>query len=171
MEQPTIQDEKELMDINDDAKTIVEIPRSKKKYKIGYLKSYCTEKVTKIILQAEPESPNSELSVLTDIKKRSRLHHKAAALIILNDWYKIVLFYSIFWRWLFFVKEYSSDQLFPIILEGKKKIQAETYSLNMGFLALIMETKKEMTMKEAKAYQAELLLALERNSANQTLGR
>ena len=49
MEQPTIQDEKELMDINDDAKTIVEIPRSKKKYKIGYLKSYCTEKVTKII--------------------------------------------------------------------------------------------------------------------------
>ena len=49
MEQPSIQDEKELMDINDDAKTIVEIPRSKKKYKIGYLKSYCTEKVTKII--------------------------------------------------------------------------------------------------------------------------
>lgn len=166
MEQPTIQDEKELMDINDDAKTIIEIPRSKKKYKIGYMKPYAQERFTKFILEAEPEAPNSELSVLIDIKKRSRLHHKSAAIIILNNWFKIKLFYPILWRWLFFVKEYTADQLTPIIIEGKKKMQVQAYSVNMAFLAMMMETVKTMTTKEAKAYQAELLSALGQSSEN-----
>ena len=164
MEQPSIQDEKELMDINDDAKTIVEIPRSKKKYKIGYLKSYCTEKVTKIILNAEPETPNSELTALSEMSKRSKVLHKVAAYIILNNWYKIVLFHPIVWRWMYYVNEYTSDQLLPIIIEGKKKIQVQAFSLGMAFSGMIMETTKTMTTKEAKAYQAELLSALGQNS-------
>lgn len=164
MQQPTIQDEKELMAINDDGKTIIEIPRCKKKYKIGYIKPYAQERFTKFILQAEPEVPNSELSVLTDIRKRSRLHHKAASVIILNDWYKIKLFFPILWRWLFFIKGYTPDQLQPIIVEGKKKIQVQDYSINMAFLAMMMETAKMMTTKEAKAYQAELLSAYGQNS-------
>ena len=166
MEQPTIQDEKELMAINDDAKTTVEIPRSKKKYKIGYMRPFSQERFTKFILDAEPDVPNSELSVLVDIKKRSRLQHKAASIAILNRWYKIVLFHWVLWRWLFFIKEYTADQLTPIIIEGKKKIQAQAYSVNMAFLAMMMETAKTMTTKEAKAYQAELLSALGQNSGN-----
>lgn len=164
MIQPTTQDEKELLAINNDEKTVIEIPRSKKKYRIGYIKSYTQERFTKFILDAEPEAPNSELSVLTDITKRSRLHHKAAAVIILNDWFKIKLLFPIFWRWLFFIKGYTPDQLQPIIVEGKKKIQAADYSINMAFLAMMMETTKLMTTKEAKAYQAELLSAYGQNS-------
>lgn len=164
MEQPTIQDQQELIAINDDAKTVVEIPRSKKKYKIGYIKPYAQERFTKFILESEPEVPDSELSVLTDIKKRSRLHHKAAAIIVLNDWFKIKLFYQVLWRWLFFVKGYTPDQLQPIIVEGKKKIQVQDYSINMAFLAMMMETAKMMTTKEAKVYQAELLSAYGQSS-------
>jgi len=164
MEQPTVQDEKELMDINDDAKTIVEIPRSKKKYKIGYLKPYTQERFTKLILESEPEKGDTEFSVLTDIKKRSRLHHKSAAVIILNSWFKIKLLYPLLWRWLFFVMEYESDQLVPIILEGKKKIQVEGYWRSMALLSMMMETKKEMTMKEAKAFHQELSLAYAQSS-------
>lgn len=166
MEQPTIQDEKELMDINDDAKTIVEIPRSKKKYKIGYMKPFSQERFTKYILEAEPETPNSELTVLTDIKKRSRLQHKAASIVILNNWFKVVLFHWITWRWLFFIKEYTADQLYPIISEGKKKIQLETYSINMVYLALMMESTKLMTTIEARAYQAALSSGFAQNSGN-----
>lgn len=164
MQQPTIQEQQELIAINDDAKTVIEIPRSKKKYRIGYIKPYAQERFTKFILEAEPEVPNSELSVLTDIKKRSRLHHKAASIIILNDWFKIKLFHGFFWRWLFFIKGYGADQLLPILIEGKKKIPVQDYSIGMAFLGMMMETTKLMTTKEAKAFQAELLSAYGQNS-------
>ena len=67
---------------------------------------------------------------------------------------------------MYYVNEYTSDQLLPIIIEGKKKIQVQAFSLGMAFSGMIMETTKTMTTKEAKAYQAELLSALGQNSEN-----
>ena len=130
------------------------------------MKPFSQERFTKYILEAEPETPNSELTVLTDIKKRSRLQHKAASIVILNNWFKVVLFHWITWRWLFFIKEYTADQLYPIISEGKKKIQLETYSINMVYLALMMESTKLMTTIEARAYQAALSSGFAQNSGN-----
>ena len=166
MKQPTIEDEKELQAINDDSVTVIEIPRSKKKFKIGYIKPYAQERFTKLILEAEPKEPNSELTALTDMSKRSSLVHRSAAMIILNNWYKIKLFYPILWRWMFYVKEYDQDQLLPIVIEGKKKIQLESYLINMGFLGMMMETKKLMTTKEARVCQAELSSAFALNSGS-----
>lgn len=64
------------------------------------------------------------------MSKRSKVLHKVAAYIILNNWYKIVLFHPIVWRWMYYVNEYTSDQLLPIIIEGKK-IQVQAFSLGI----------------------------------------
>ena len=55
----------------------------------------------------------------------------SAALIILNDFWKIKFLYPILWRWFFYIKQYTDDELFPIIAAGKKKVPAKNFFMNI----------------------------------------
>ena len=162
----TTEAEKELMNINDDTKTKVQIPYTNKSYNIGYQKPFTTERVTSVMLDAEPETPEAALTKTTNMSKRSKAIHKAASLIILNNFFAIKFLHPLFWRWLYYVKGYTAEHLFPVISEAKKKVPLASFSYSMVLLAMMMKTQKTMTTKEAKTYRAELLAEQERNSGN-----
>ena len=169
--QPTNAEEQELLDINSCSKSVVRIPNTKSFYKIGWLKPYTSERFTEVIVRSETEVPISDIEALNQMSIKSKVPSKAASIIILNGYFKIRLLYPILWRYLYFVKEYTYEQLFPIILEGKKKIPLEGYSLDMALLGMMKETKMTMTRKEAKQYQAELLSAQEAPLEKNILGQ
>ena len=171
MKQPDNEQEKALLDINSETKSLVHIPYTNKSYRVGYMKPYCSEKITKLIVESEASVPKSEVDSMKLMSERSKLLSKASAYIILNNFFKINLFYPFLWRYFYFIKEYTYDQLFFILVEAKKKIQLEGFSLSMAFLHLMKETKMTMTTKEAKAYHQELLSAQEQASAKNTPGQ
>lgn len=170
---PTSQEEQNLMDINDDAKEVVILPQSGKKFNIGFTKPYCTERLTRIVtkvgVKITPEM--SELDVLELMDERTYELHKAAAYICLASFYKIKLFHWILWRWFAFVKEYNFADMTEIIAVGKKKIQSEDYLMGMTLMAMMTEEKKSLAKKQAKQYQTELLSAVAQHSGKNTPGQ
>lgn len=78
--------------------------------------------------------------------------HKCAALIMLNGFWKCHLFYWIVWRWFYYVKQYSSSELLPVIQMAQKKTaqqEREDYLTATIFLIALKDTKKQMTKAEA----------------------
>jgi len=173
VKQPTIEEQKELMDVATDAAAEIFLPNRKRPYKILYLKPYTTEKVTRFYVTAETlaKETSTEFETLEKMSVKSTEPHQAAAYIILNNFFKIKLFHWILWRYLYYIKEYNYGDLFLLLLEGKKKIQSVEYSMGMACVSQLTETKMGMTTKEAKAYQTELSSVVEAISVSGISGR
>lgn len=171
MEQPTKEQQKELLDINDDRVSKVKVDGRKKSAKVGYIKPFCQEQLTRLMVEEDITEAGTEVEALRLLSKKSPILHKFAAYAILNNFYKIKLFYWIKWRWMYYIEEWTYDQLLPIILEAKKKIQAGEFATGIVLAGQVKETRMMMTKQEAEQYQAELLSALGQHSERNTLGR
>ena len=88
IEMPSLEDEQLLNEVMEDSVTEVAIKGTKKKYKIGWLKKGTMRKMTSVALEKG---------------KDDTLSAKTAALIVLNNYWKIKCFYPILWRWFFYV--------------------------------------------------------------------
>lgn len=141
IEQPTIEDEKLLNEVIEDSFDIVAIKDTKKKYKIGWLKKGTMRKISSETLK---DGEDDALSA------------KTAALVILNNYWKIKFFYPILWRWFFYIKEYSDDQLSEIIAVGKKKVPYIQFLTNTILVTGMRDTIMTMTKKEAERIRQEL---------------
>lgn len=139
--EPTLEQERELENVLDEEPTEAEIVGTGKKYKIGWLKKATMRKLSKITLDPEKED---ELSC------------KAAALIVLNGYWKIKFFYPILWRWWFYVCQYDDAQLRYILAIGKKKVPYVQYLMATMLVTGMRDTMMRMTRKEAERTQAEL---------------
>lgn len=167
----TRQDERELMDLNDDSVTVVPIAHTNTKVKIGWIKPYATEQLTKKMIESDLLTSTHENDVVKLLGKKSKITAQALSYLILNNFFKIKLFHWIHWRWLYYVKEFTYEQMLPIIIEAKKKIAVEEYALLMGVLGMMMESQKTLTKTEARQFHQELLLEQERHSEKNTRGR
>lgn len=167
MKQATKAAQQELLSIDQNLKTEVLIPRSKKKYNIGWLKPYTTNKISKAVLDNEaPEDGN-----VTDfISKKSKVIAKISAYIILNNFWTIKFFHGIFWRWLFYVRQFDYDQLYPIVVEGKKKMLWDGFYISMALAASMMDTTRTMMKEEAEQYLRELSSGQDQPSEKNILG-
>ena len=172
IKQPTIEDQQELLSIDQDGYTVVEIRKSKDKYKIGWQKPYTTNRYSAEYLKAEVPK---EVSDLQGIGKYTRvkyvLAYKLASYVILNNFWKIKFFHWFYWRYLLYVKQYDNDQLLDIIIEGKKKMTASSYCAIMGYASLTLETTMRMTKQEAEQWRVELLQAYGVPSEKSILGQ
>jgi hypothetical protein len=75
---------------------------------------------------------------------------KVAACIVLNGLWPIKLRYWFLWRWFYYVKEYTDEQLAPLLEEGKKKVPVEAY-YEATILAIGMkDTMMAMTRAEVE---------------------
>lgn len=145
MNQPTIENQQELLSINENGKTEVVIPGTPDRVKIGWMKPYTLERVSRIILKKEGRIDDYDPKILSQL----------ASLYILNG-IKILFFHRIYWRYLYYVKGYRYDQLLPIIETAKKKVPAEAY-IKATILASGMKiTPMSLTKEEAESIQAEL---------------
>lgn len=145
MNQPTIENQQELLSINENGKTEVVIPGTPDRVKIGWMKPYTLEQVSRLILKKEGRIDDYNPRLLSQL----------ASLYILNG-IKIIFFHRIYWRYLYYVKGYRYDQLLPIIETAKKKVPAEAY-IKATILASGMKiTPMSLTKEEAESIQAEL---------------
>jgi len=169
--QPTTAQEQELMAVNDDRTSVVSIP-GRNSVMVGFMKPYATERFTKLMLDSNVKvESGSEIEALNIIKEKSTIPHRLASIALLNKMWKIKLFYWIKWRWMAYVQEWTFDQCFPVILEGKKKIPSESYAWCIMLGVAMMETTMTMTKKEVEQYRQELLLVQDQHSQKNIPGQ
>lgn len=158
MNTPTIEEQKELLSINTDGKEEIQIPFSKDTFKIGWMKDSTKEKLSLLELDSGLEVASSDTK--KDVRKRARFMAKAASLIILNG-IKANTFHWAYWRYLYYIKGYSSNQLLPIIQLGKKKaVQVDSY-LGSILVAQMKITNPMLTMEEQAQLQSQAGLSSE----------
>lgn len=134
IEQPSADSERLLDDILGDSVEMVSLRSKKKQYPVRWMKPGTMRKLTHIILK---KGNDSKLSCMS------------ASLIILNNFWKIKCFYPLHWRWFYYIKQYTDDELFPIIAAGKKKVPLQTYLMNITLLTEMKDTIMIMKKEEA----------------------
>lgn len=106
IDQPSADSERLLDNILGDDVEMVSLRGNKKSYPVKWMKAGTMRKLTRIILK---KGNDNKLSCMS------------ATLIILNDFWKIKFFYPLYWRWFYYIKQYTDDELLPVIAAGKKK--------------------------------------------------
>lgn len=131
--QPSLKEQKELNDLVENEPTY--IPLGKRKITIRWIHRGTLRKISKVI--------HSE-------KREDEIASRCAAILILNGWWKITLFYHILWRYIFM--KYSDEDLAPVILACKKKeeLQAHQYLLLTMLLIEMRDTMMSMNREEAE---------------------
>jgi len=84
---------------------------------------------------------------------------QAAALIALNGFWKCHLAYWIVWRWYYYVRQYTSEELMPLFEMAQKKTAQEelpAYLRAMTLLTVLNTTNKQKTKEEAERFLQEL---------------
>lgn len=155
IEMPSIEDEQLLNDVIEDSTTEVSIKDTKKTYRIGWMKKGTMRKISSVAL----EKGNDDT-----------LSAKTAALILLNNYWKIKFFYPILWRWFFYVKEYTDEQLSEIIAVGKKKVPYIAFLTNTILVTGMKDTIMTMTKEEAERIRQGLHTEKPQPSAKSTVG-
>lgn len=92
----------------------------------------------------------------------NKIMAKAAALIVLNGFWRAHLWYWFLWRWFYYVKQYNAAELEPLFQTAQKKTLQEertAYLSDMMLLTALSTTRKQMTMEEARRIHQELLTA------------
>lgn len=152
----SIEDQKQLLNIDEEKYTLVRIPRTNKTVKVGWMKPDTLKRVSRLVLESgfgeEEEGFKPDLEV---VNKYSKFCSQYAALIMLNG-IKSYFFYNIFWRWLYYIKGYDYDQLMPIILTAKKKVPSAGFLISIISARGMMVTNMTMTKKEQELYQSAL---------------
>ncbi len=140
--------------INNDADE-VEILRTNKKYKIRWLKNGQLEKLTRLLLHKESidEQKTTGSEVFDAILEDTKLACKAAAIIVLNGYWKLKFRYWYLWRWFYYVRQYDNIQLQKILEVGKKKVP-----LNQFYATIMSLTEAKDTLMRMRAKEVESIL-------------
>lgn len=144
MKQPTLDIQRELDLLVENTPTEVAIPYTNKVYKIGWMHNKTIRKITEL-LNSKPRNARDEDLVLS----------KAMALIVLNGYWRIRLFYPILWRWYAYVKQYHDYQILPIIETAKKKAPQIPYYLSMTYLTGLKDSLATMSREEVERMHRE----------------
>lgn len=152
VEQPKLDEQRLYVSLRDNNATTVVIPGTRKSYKIYWIRNGALDKLSRILIRKsdsdEKEGEND--SPLEAIINDSKLASKAAAVYILNGYWKIKFKYWFLWRWFYYVRQYNYDQLMPILEEGKKKLQVSQFLIVTMLLTGAKGTAMNMRMEEAE---------------------
>ena len=137
--------------INNDAEE-VEILRTNKKYKIRWLKNGQLDKLTRLLLHKKSidETTTTGSDVMDAILEDNKLACKAAAIIILDGFWKIKFRYWYLWRWFYYVRQYDNIQLHQILEVGKKKVPLNQFYATIMSLTEAKDTLMRMRVKEVE---------------------
>ena len=88
--------------------------------------------------------------ILSKEKDETKVVAKCVAALILNHRVLIFLFYWFLWRWIYYVEEFTEEELLPFISVCKKKADALSYFVCMAYLTDMRDTTEKMTREDAK---------------------
>ena len=171
VEQPSVDAQQIYLSLIANDPEEVEILRTNKKYKIRWLKNGQLEKLTRLLLHKKSvdESMTTGSEVMDAILEDTKLACKAAAIIILDGYWKLQFRYWLLWRWFYYIKQYDNIQLQKILEVGKKKVPLNQF---YGTIMSLTEAKDSLMRMRAKEVEATLqglhteVLSRTENNAN-----
>ena len=170
MKQADINARQRLNEVTEDTPTIVTIPGTKKKVSLRGVKPYTLERITKLWIERDVmTAPEDSASTLKSMCSEPYFAVREALYFVLNSWWKINLFHKFLTFWWGKVKGYTDEQMLPIILEGKKKLQLTAHWMIMAYSADMRTDMVKMTKTEAEQYRAELLSVAKQLSSKSSL--
>lgn len=152
MKQPSTEAQRKQYEIKNDVPFIV--PLGSKFYKCRYLKGSAQDMISYLHLSQKIIDTDNPKDVLAALRHNNRIHAKCVAVMILNSYWKIKLWYPVFWRWLFHT--YSSKDFTEAMQVIMQCNGTEFFFQNSIFLEQTNILKKKMTTVEAKQLLAEL---------------
>lgn len=171
MKQPDIKARREYFDnVVEDIPEKVRIPGTGKTVRVTGMKPYTMRRLTRLWLERDDmESAKEDSSeTMRSLCREPYFAAKEAALIVLNGYWKIRLFWPFLWRWWALWRGWTESQYTPIIAAGKKKVPLTAHWTNMAFSVDMRTDWMTMTRKEAELYRAELLSAASQLSSRST---
>ena len=150
--QPSIESQRTYASIRDNDATVVEILGTKKKYKIRWLKNGQIEKLSRLLIR-KGDTDNEDLNkgdALDSILADSKLACKAAAIYVLDGYWKIKFRYWYLWRWFYYIRQYDDVQLQALLEEGKKKVPLGSFLMSTMSLTGARATLMNMRTEEAE---------------------
>ena len=170
--QPSIDAQREYVSLRDNDATVVPILGTKKKYKIRWLKNGQIEKLSRLLIRKsdtdDREGDND--SPLDAVIDDSKLACKAAAIYILDGYWKLKFRYWYMWRWFYYIRQYDNDQLQGILEEGKKKVPLTQFLMSTMSLTAAKVTLMNMRTEEAERTLQELATAQQAATEKQDNG-
>ena len=159
MKQVDLKAKREYHEAVYDTPTIVPIVGTRKNVSVRGIKPYTIERLTQLWIERDLASvPDDAANTLKSMCIEPYFAVKEALLFVLNDYWKIRLFFPFLSWWWGKVKGYTEEQMMPIIMEGKKKVQLTAHWSNMASSVDMRNDWMKMTKAEAEQYRAELLL-------------
>ena len=153
MEQPSLDVQQLYLSLISNDPVEVEILRTKKKYKIRWLKNGQLEKLTRLLLHKKSidEDKTTGSEVMDAILEDAKLACKAAAIIILDGYWKLKFRYWYLWRWFYYIRQYDNIQLSKILEVGKKKVPLQQFYGTIMSLTEAKDTLMRMRTEEVEA--------------------
>lgn len=129
---PGTDDERELLNLMDAVPDSVTIRGVR--MKIPMLNGHAQRKITRIMLRQKDD----ELSISC----------KCLAAARLNGYFKIKFLWSLLWRWYYYIRQYSEDELSEAAALIKKKVPLTAYLVNTTLWIEMRETTMQMNREE-----------------------
>ena len=137
--QPSLEARRAVMAILNDKPTVVTIPGTRHKVKLSFLRDCTVDKITELLLEREAITERSQDAeeLIRSVAKHPYLNLKMAVCYVLNDYWKIRLFFPLVWRWWAYVWRLNESQVGAILSEVKKKTNSYLtwYSMNLACCA------------------------------------
>lgn len=161
IEQPSIDAQQIYLSLISNDAEEVQILRTKKTYKIRWLKNGQLEKLSRLLLRKKTidKEQTTGNDALDEILEDSKLACKAAAVILLDGYWKLKLRYWLLWRWFYYVRQYDNIQLLPILEIGKKKVPQMQFYKTIMSLTEARDSLMRMRAKEVEVTLRELSMA------------
>ena len=158
VEQPSVESQRTYASLRDNDATVVSILGTKKKYRIRWLKNGQIDRLSRLLIRKgkTDNEDGSKDSPIDAIIEDSKLACKAAAIYILDGYWKLKFRYWYLWRWFYYVRQYDNVQLQEILEEGKKKVPLTPFLLTTMSLTGARVTLMNMRTEEAERTLQEL---------------
>ena len=158
IEQPSLQAQRTYASIRDNDATVVSVLGTKKKYKIRWLKNGQIDRLSRLLIRKgeTDDKDGADESPLNAVLSDSKLACKAAAIYVLDGYWKLKFRYWYLWRWFFYVRQYDNVQLQELLDEGKKKVPLTQFLMTTMSLTGARATLMNMRTEEAEHILQEL---------------
>lgn len=153
--QPDIEQQRGYASLRDNSATVVRI--RKKTYKLRWAKNGQISKLSALLLNGPAKNEGlSPGEILSEIDQSAKLSCKAAAVYILDGYWKLKFKYWFLWRWFYYIRQYDDEDLKEVLEVGKKKVPLQQFCVTIMSLTEARDTLMMMRKREAERILREL---------------
>lgn len=138
MKQPDKEIQEILSDLQNQEPEVVSV--GGRKVKIGWLHNSNTRKFSHVMLKEDdPWKRNVKVCACV------LLNHKWGIL----TWFLLNVWYGIYWRWLYYIRDIDQVEVMTVLISAKKKIQSELLTVNTTLATAMMDTMMTIARHES----------------------